>query len=67
MPCKYTLGFGKIPFFSLPLGCFGYPEDCVESADCKVLVTYSPVTGENQVSSGVAYLCEFNLSWYVQY
>ena len=42
---------GKIPFVSIPIGCFGYPKDCVESNDCKVLVTYSSVQGENQVRS----------------
>ena len=40
---------GKIPFVSTPIGCFGYPKDCVESTDCKVLVTYLRVPGESQV------------------
>ena len=41
--------FSKIPFSPFPIGCFGYPKDCVDSADCKVLVTYLRVPGENQV------------------
>ena len=51
MHCNAKYNIGKIPFVSIPIGCFGYPKDCVESNDCKVLVTYSSVQGENQVRS----------------
>ena len=37
-------------------GCFGFPNNCVESADCQVLVTYSKVSGEDQFDFEISHI-----------
>ena len=37
-------------------GCFGFPENCVESTDCQVLVTYSKVSGEDQFNFEISHI-----------
>ena len=37
-------------------GCFGFPNNCVESADCQVLVTYSRVSGDDQFAFEISHV-----------